>query len=94
MSTSVWWSCGNPGVELRYTMCNVGCSTCLFFCLFYNPILVGVVAQHTRQASNGDFEKAWVILRGVNLGGPGLGSHYAHMLATSDFVPVLSIGSH
>ena len=26
--------------------------------------------------------------------GGGGGSHYAHMLAISDFVPVLSIGSH
>ena len=32
VTISVWWSCGNPGVELQYTMCNVGCSFCLFVC--------------------------------------------------------------
>ena len=40
VTTSVWWPCGNPGVELRYTMLNVGCffvcghDDCapLFFC--------------------------------------------------------------
>ena len=42
---------------------------------------------------HGDLEKARVMLRGVNPGA-GLGSHYAHMWAISDFVPVLSIGSH
>ena len=31
---------------------------------------------------------------GVSTGGQGLGSHYAYMWAISDFVPILSIGSH
>ena len=40
----------------------------LFVCFFHNPILVGVVPQHTRRATNGDLEKALVMLRGLNLG--------------------------
>ena len=42
VATSVWWSCGNPGVELRYTMCNVGCSTYFFVCfttLYWSVLL-------------------------------------------------------
>ena len=31
---------------------------------------------------------------GVSTLGPGSDSQYTHMLAISDFVPVLSIGSH
>ena len=32
VTTSVWWLCGNQGVELLYTMRNVGCSNGLFVC--------------------------------------------------------------
>ena len=39
---------------------------------------------------HGDLEKARVMLRGVN----PVGSHDAHMWAISDFVPMLSNGSH
>ena len=32
VTTSVWWLCRNPEVELRYTMQNVVCSNCLVVC--------------------------------------------------------------
>ena len=54
----VVWQPGS-GIAVHNVQCGV---FLLFVCLFYNPILVGVVAQHTRQAFNGDLEKAWVML--------------------------------
>ena len=92
VTTSIWWSCGNPGVELRYTMCNVGCSTCLFVCFTtpYWPVLL----RNTQGRLPMGTSRRHGLCYGASTLGPGLGSHYAHMLAISDFVPVLSIGSH
>ena len=42
VTTSVWWSCGNPGI--RIAVHNVKCQVFrLFVCLFHNPIFVSIV---------------------------------------------------
>ena len=84
--------CGNPGVELRYTMCNVGCSFCLFVC--FTTLYWSVLLRNTQGRPSMGTSRRHGLRYGVSTLGLGLDSQYTHMLAISDFVLVLSIGSH